>query len=142
MSVQAKRFNSGKAPLSRILEFKGAIEGVAQIMEFGDKKYGRLNWQLGLPHTEVADSLLRHLLAWASGEDMDPESGHRHLDHVTTNALFLSYFSRYCDHLDDRSPAPTAVAPRPTAPVASGGATGPEPGPGPSSSERVSGGRP
>lgn len=105
--THAKRFNAGKPPLSRILEFKGAIEGIARIMAFGDKKYGRLNWQLGMSHTEVADSLLRHLTSWMSGEDLDPESGELHLDHVAINAMFLSYFTRYRREFDDRTPTPT-----------------------------------
>lgn len=77
-------------------------------MAHGDAKYGRYNWQKGTPHTEVADSLMRHLLAWSQGQDLDPESGHLHADHVVANALFLAYFTRYRPEMDDRAALPDA----------------------------------
>ena len=69
------RFNEGKSPLSMVLEATHAMQGCADVLAFGAKKYARGNWHKGLSHTEIADSMLRHLSAHLAGEDKDPESG-------------------------------------------------------------------
>ena len=99
----AERKNTGKAPMSMVLEANHAMTGAAQVMAFGAKKYARGNWHKGLPHTEVADCLIRHLSAYLSGEDLDPESGLPHIDHVTCNAVFLAQLVRTHPEMDDRS---------------------------------------
>lgn len=70
-----------------------ALEEVAKVLTFGDKKYGANTWQ----HVEFAEerytaALLRHLSAHMKGERIDPESGLSHLSHMATNALFLVWF--------------------------------------------------
>lgn len=99
----ALRYNTGKAPLSMIMEAKEALSGCAGVLQFGAKKYGRGNWHKGLPPTEVCDSMLRHLSSYLSGEDADPESGCPHVDHILTNAIFLAQGFRTHPELDDRS---------------------------------------
>lgn len=96
------RLNTGKAPIGMILEAKHALEGCAEVMAFGAKKYSRSNWRKGLSHTQIADSLSRHLIAWLSGEDLDPESGLPHLNHLLCNAIFLAENSATRPDLDDR----------------------------------------
>lgn len=90
-SVQADRYNSGKPQLSYPLSARFALEGVAQVMEFGAKKYARDNWKKGLPLEATLDSLLRHLTKLLDGETIDEESGCHHLDLLATNALFAAY---------------------------------------------------
>lgn len=97
------RYNKGKAPLSMILEARHALEGMAGVLAFGAEKYARGNWHKGLRHTEVCDSLLRHISAYLSGENIDPESGKPHVDHIFTNAMFLAEGYRTHPELDDRS---------------------------------------
>lgn len=97
------RKNTGKAPISMVLEAKHALIGVAQVLGFGAAKYARGNWRKGLKHTTTADSLVRHLSAYLAGEDLDPESGLPHVDHVLANALFLAEHFRTHPNLDDRS---------------------------------------
>lgn len=97
------RYNEGKSPLSMVLEAHHAMTGCANVLKFGAKKYARGNWHKGLSHTEICDSLLRHLSAYLAGEDKDPESDLPHVDHVLCNAIFLSEMTRTCPDLDDRS---------------------------------------
>lgn len=100
---QAMRFNAGKPKLSHILATPHALEGVCEVFEYGSHKYSRLNWQKGLPYTQVLDSLLRHTAAFANGENLDPESGLPHVDHMLCNVLFLSEFTRTRQEFDDRA---------------------------------------
>ena len=100
------RFNEGKAELSMILEAIYALTGGARVLSFGARKYSRGNWLKGLSHTQIADSLLRHLCEWLAGNDIDPESELPHLDHVFINALFLAEMRVRRPDLDDRSIVP------------------------------------
>lgn len=99
----------GKPQLSRVLEFGPALEGVARVMEFGDEKYGRYNWQAGQPYTKCIDSLMRHLTQFMAGEDTDRESSMAHVDHVVVNALMLAFYVHALPEMDDR---PTSDAMR------------------------------
>lgn len=103
MSELGKRYNQGKAPMSMVIEARYALEGLSQVLAFGAEKYARGNWHKGLKHTEIADSLLRHLSAYLAGEDNDPESGLPHVDHIQFNAMALAEMYRTHPELDDRS---------------------------------------
>lgn len=59
-----------------------AIEQEALVMMFGAKKYGKNNWRQGLAYSRLIDAALRHILAYADGEDLDPETGLPHLAHA------------------------------------------------------------
>ena len=94
------RYNQGK-PRPGLMSPQ-ALLGVSQVLAYGAKKYAARNWQKGLSWTETTDSLLRHLLAFMSGEETDAESGLPHLDHMMTNAMFLSHFQKTKTGTDDR----------------------------------------
>lgn len=89
----ALRYNSGKPPLSMIDPI--ILELTAQVLAFGAKKYARNNWKKGLEISSTMDSLLRHAMAFASGEDNDPESGVSHLGHIVCNAMFIAYYQKH-----------------------------------------------
>ena len=97
---KAKRFNEGKRRWS-LLDLK-TLEGLIQVLEFGAEKYGDYNWQKGLPVTEVYESLMRHIIAWKDGKDIDDESGLSHLDHAICNLYFLKWYSFNLPEVDDR----------------------------------------
>lgn len=100
----ASRFDSGKVDWSQ-LPFT-ALEGMVKVLEFGAKKYAKGNWANGggFDHSRVFNSLMRHLVAYQSGEDLDQESGLSHLDHIMCNAMFMAYYRKNAEtfNKDDR----------------------------------------
>lgn len=100
-SGPADRYNADKPRLSLALQCIGGLAGFAAAGEYGMQKYSRNNYQRGLPQTEVADSLLRHLAAYLSGEDIDPESGVHNLDLANWNAMLMAHQKAHPE-LDDR----------------------------------------
>ena len=89
-SNKASRFNTGKPELSYLLDAPVAVKGLCEVFAMGAEKYARDNWRKGLYKDQVIDSLLRHLLAYKSGEIKDSESGKCHSFHVLWNALVLA----------------------------------------------------
>ena len=78
--------------------FWECLEEVVQVLTYGDSKYNAedgANWKR-LPDAEkrFKDALLRHLLAYRTGEKIDQETGKSHLAHLITNALFLMWFDK------------------------------------------------
>lgn len=70
-----------------------AMEDWAKVISLGARKYGENNWQkLKNPRSRYYAALMRHLVSWWRGEEIDPESGLPHLAHVMCNASFLMHF--------------------------------------------------
>lgn len=60
-----------------------ALLALAEVMGLGAKKYGPYNWREHAVSASVYQAAaMRHLLAWWSGEEVDPESGQSHLAHA------------------------------------------------------------
>jgi hypothetical protein len=97
---QALRYNQGKLQWA-LVDFD-SLEGLVRVLEYGAAKYAPDNWKKGMPVTQVSESLMRHLFAFLRGEDVDPESGCRHLSHVMCNVMFLEYIMREKPHYDNR----------------------------------------
>ena len=104
IKIEAVKFDEGKVDWT-LVPFE-ALEGMAQVLEFGAKKYDRWNWTIGggFLWTRVLASCLRHLFAFMRGEDNDPESGLSHISHCQCNLLFIAYYIRNKDkcNKDDR----------------------------------------
>lgn len=67
-----------KAPLSTVPANVLAELGVAMLE--GALKYGRHNYrQAGVRASVYYDALMRHIMAWWEGEDIDPDSGLPHI---------------------------------------------------------------
>ncbi len=78
------------------------LEGVAEVLTFGARKYSANNWRGGIHHSRLIASIYRHLGAINRGEDIDPESGLLHIHHLGCNAMFLSSMIKNRKDLDDR----------------------------------------
>lgn len=94
------RYNTGKRKWS-LVDYK-ALEPMVEVLEYGSNKYAPHNWRLGHNYTELTESLMRHLFAFLSGEDKDPESKLDHVGHIMCNAMFLSYATQNHPEMDDR----------------------------------------
>jgi hypothetical protein len=81
------KFDAAKLPL-HLLPID-ALEAVAQVLEFGAKKYEANNWRKGFDHTRLYSAALRHIMSSLKGEDLDPESGLDHISHAACCVLFL-----------------------------------------------------
>lgn len=79
-----------------------ALEGLAKVLTFGAQKYNAHNWRKGLEYSRVISAMLRHLSAVQRGEDIDPESGLPHIDHIGCCWMFLSNYTKTKPELDDR----------------------------------------
>ncbi len=124
-----RRYNAGKLKWS-LLDWR-SLASMVRVLMYGAHKYsvfenssgdivtgaeispeaaekleqvssGQHNWKTGLKTTEIIDSIMRHLLAYAEGEDNDPESGLPHTGHLFCNIMFLEYMSKNRPDLDDR----------------------------------------
>jgi len=84
------KFDGGKPRWSLLMAgMSKSLEGVAKVLTFGAKKYAAHSWRTVPEGRErYRDALYRHLAAIEQGEELDPESGLLHWDHVLCNAMF------------------------------------------------------
>jgi hypothetical protein len=79
-----------------------ALMEVAEVAGFGAEKYERYNFLKGFRWSLSYDALQRHLHAFWSGEDKDPESGLSHVAHAAWQCLALLSLMRVAADKDDR----------------------------------------
>ncbi len=96
----ADKHDDGKLPLSLIP--REALELEAEVFGYGERKYAAWNWTKGMSYRRLIDAAMRHLVAFADGEDDDPESGLGHLGHLRACAAMLIGQTRIHPELDDR----------------------------------------
>lgn len=90
----------GEKPRMDLLDAQ-ALEGLAAVLTFGAKKYAAHNWRKGISNSRLVAALLRHLFAILRGENVDPESGLPHIDHVGCCWMFLSWNMKNRPDLND-----------------------------------------
>ena len=86
-SRQGTKFDSGKIPLELLPT--QALEEIAKVLDFGQKKYQSWNWAKGFKWSRLIGAAMRHLFLWKEGEDKDKESKLSHLAHLGCCVLFL-----------------------------------------------------
>lgn len=99
------KHDQGKSPI-HLIPTK-CIDDAARVFGFGAQKYGENNWRQDLnnmPYSRHYSSIQRHLMAWFSGEEIDPESGLHHINHALTQLMILKTTVDFADKekVDDR----------------------------------------
>jgi len=108
----ARRYNSGKLRYQLITPI--GLSKLAEIYTKGCEKYtvynedgsvkdsGANNWKSGLPFTQIMDSAKRHIQAWESGEDIDPDLQSQHLANAVWNLFTIIHLTETKPEFDDR----------------------------------------
>lgn len=97
---QAIRKDAGKSRIDLIdWEF---VNLTADVLAFGAIKYAPNGWRKGMAITRCLGSMFRHMIAFAMGQDNDPESGLSHLGHIGCNLMFIAAYLKRNPGLDDR----------------------------------------
>jgi hypothetical protein len=84
---------SGKLPLQLIEPI--ALETLGRVLQYGLDKYGVEN-SCSYQHGEIPTyigAMLRHLVKYQQGEEIDPESNLPHLEHVFFNTYAIIYLN-------------------------------------------------
>ena len=84
--MKGRKYDQGKPPLSLLPN--AGLRAIAQVLRVGAEKYSPQNWRHVRPGRRYLDAALRHLHAFADGEDNDPEDGLGHLAHAGACVLF------------------------------------------------------
>ena len=100
MSEPAIKRDEGKTRLD--LLSAEAIEELGRVLTFGATKYAAHNWRKGLAYSRVHAAAMRHLLAFARGEDRDEETGLLHTAHAMCCLMFLVEYQLLNRGVDDR----------------------------------------
>lgn len=101
LPVEGGRKDDAEKPRMDLLDH-AALVGVSKVLGFGARKYAAHNWRGGISYSRLIGAAYRHLGALNSGEDIDPESGLPHVDHLGCCVMFLSNFMKTRPDLDDR----------------------------------------
>jgi hypothetical protein len=92
-----------KVPMSTLPAPVAAELGLA-LME-GARKYGRHNYRVsGVLASVYYDALMRHIMAWWEGEDIDPDSGLSHVTKAMSTLVVLRDAMINGNLKDDRPP--------------------------------------
>ena len=78
------------------------LEEVGKVLTFGANKYEAYNWTKGMAWSRLIGAALRHLFAFARGENKDPETNLSHLAHCACCVLFLLEYTYSRNEFDDR----------------------------------------
>lgn len=106
--MSARKDDMGKPPLSLIP--RSALLAEARVMAKGKAKYGAHNWRSGngMAWSRLIDATMRHLLAFADGEDVDngeSGSGELHLANARCCLAFLiEYYEKQLGQDDRHKP--------------------------------------
>lgn len=92
----------GRKPARMDLIPPGPLLELSKVYGFGAGKYDDHNYIKGYNWSLSYGAMQRHLMAWASGEDIDPESGRPHLAHAAWHCFSLMLFSQEGLGVDDR----------------------------------------
>ena len=88
--------------LASLKELSGTIRHESTCESLKIVSIGDHNWRGGFKWSRLIGACMRHLLAIMRREDVDPESGLLHVDHLSCSVMFLAWHIRNKPELDDR----------------------------------------
>jgi hypothetical protein len=94
--MSARKDDQGKPPLSLIP--RTALWAEARVMAHGADKYGRDNWRGGMSWSRLIDAALRHITAFADGEDIDNGEGGTGESHLANARCCLAFLIEYMEY--------------------------------------------
>lgn len=100
-----KSIESASKPRLELVPW-AAVTEIAEVLTFGAEKYDANNWCRGARWGRYFAALCRHIFAWWSGEERDPETGKSHLAHAGCCLFFLMEYQRNNWGTDDRFKGP------------------------------------
>lgn len=102
VSSGPKKFDAGKPRMDLIPPV--VLRLMADVLEFGTRKYGPNNWASGegLPWSKLYAALQRHLNDWWEGHALDPETAKPALAHALCQLVFLLASEQHGLGTDDR----------------------------------------
>ena len=80
----------------------GAMLELGRVYGYGAQKYDEHNWRKGYAWSLSFAALMRHVMAFWGGENIDPESGLHHLAHAQWHCQILQTFGHIRPEKDDR----------------------------------------
>lgn len=78
------------------------LEELGRVFGAGAKKYSDNNYLKGYEWRKSLGAMLRHIMRWSAGEDIDPETGCAHLAHAAWHCSTLYTFQNEDLGTDDR----------------------------------------
>jgi hypothetical protein len=75
---------------------------VGDIYLYGCKKYDEENWRKGMKWGKLFAAFNRHSGQWYNGENIDQESGMRHLGHAIWQLFGLRWYEKHTPDFDTR----------------------------------------
>jgi dATP/dGTP diphosphohydrolase len=100
MSKEGVKFDTDKVPMELLSH--EALTQIAKVLGYGASKYGRYNYKAGMKWSRIIGAAYRHLGAFNSGEDLDPETQLSHVAHLGCCVIMLLDYIKYHPELDDR----------------------------------------
>lgn len=85
-TLPALKFD-GEKPRTDLVPWDVVLEA-AKVFTYGAAKYDDRNY-FGLSQSRLYGAVQRHLIAWYTGEDTDPETGESHLSHALCGVMML-----------------------------------------------------
>lgn len=108
MNTENPKEEAGRKKVPMHLLPPEALRLAALVHQHGADKYTAFNWRhAGINATTYIGAIMRHLTAWADGEDNDPETGLSHIAHIVAGCNIVMDAHSLGMMNDDRSKKPT-----------------------------------
>lgn len=80
------------------------LRKTANVLKLGADKYGVYNWRHsdGIKAMTYVGAIMRHLMQFVDGEDVDEESGISHIAHIAATCAIMLDASEYSNLEDNR----------------------------------------